>query len=100
MVLQFLHIKFCMKIKLRHAEAYHKSIFTQCVGLICIYLGLAGVVGYTCTVFGGGAVAAVLKQNCPIVDFCLSSQSSLIVILKLALLFCYSTETVRDPAMV
>ena len=55
-----------MKIKLRHAEAYHKSIFTQCVGLICIYLGLAGVVGYTCTVFGGGAVAAVLKQNCPL----------------------------------
>ena len=88
-----------MKIKFKHAEAY-ESIVTQCVGLICFCLLLVGVIGYTCTVFGGGAVAAVLKQNCPIVDFCLSSQSSLIVILKLALLFCYSAETARDLSTV
>ena len=54
-----------MKIKFKHAEAY-ESIVTQCVGLICFCLLLVGVIGYTCTVFGGGAVAAVLKQNCPL----------------------------------
>ena len=35
-----------------------------------------------------------------ILNFCLSSQSCFIVILKLALLFCYSTGTVRDLSMV